>query len=178
MNTHVNDNYLHLKRCFSKYIIISYNNICSKAASSTDLVFSSIHSFLSHCTMISKMLKGKDSDKPLKCIGDVLKIPVTSCIHDRTSRNSLEHYDERLKSWISAFGPDCNIGTYNIGPKSALSIPGLVFVSHYDPIQQVFTFINEDFDIAKIYNEVCRIKKAADDWVNGLQSGLVVPPLI
>src|SRR3989344_2204649 len=53
---------------------IAYSHIDPKAASGNDAVFSSIHSFLSHCAMVSKMLSASDDDNPPKLIGDVLGI--------------------------------------------------------------------------------------------------------
>ncbi|MDP3445205.1 MAG: hypothetical protein Q8T08_20280, partial [Ignavibacteria bacterium] len=84
---------------------ISYANIDKKSANRIDMTFSSIHSFLSHCTMVSKLLNGKDirHDKELliiKNIGQILNINDNSLIHKRKFRNHLEHYDERLESWI------------------------------------------------------------------------------
>lgn len=81
-------------------------------------------------------------------------------------QNHLEHYDERLKQWIREKGINSNIGTYNIGPKSMIQIPNMIFVSHYDPSDNTFTFVNEDFDLGLMLEEVQRIKKLADDWVN------------
>src|SRR5258708_20725593 len=78
---------------------IAYNNIQAKGAVSTDIVFSSIHSFLSHCAMISKLLEASEPGGGAT-IGAVLRVPSSSPIHKRKFRNSLEHYDERLKDWI------------------------------------------------------------------------------
>ena len=169
---------------------ISYNNIDLKVERKTDLVFSSIHSFLSHCAMVSKMLSSKD--RSLNCfdkilvkigiikkpfvIGDVLEIPTSSIIHNRKFRNNLEHYDERLKKWIKEKGINVSIGTYNIGPKSMIQIPNMIFVSHYDPTNNIFTFVNKDFNLGDLYDEVTRIKSLADKWVLKVQSGIIRPP--
>src|SRR3989344_6238631 len=144
---------------------LAYQNIDPKAVHGTDAVFSSIHSFLSHCAIMSKMLSAKDQETPPKSIGDILGITKSSVIHNRKFRNHLEHYDERLKQWIREKGINSNIGTYNIGPKSMIQIPNMVFVSHYDTSDNTFTFINEDFDLGLMLEEVRRIKGLADDWV-------------
>jgi len=144
---------------------LSYKNIDPKAIKGTDLVFSSIHSFLSHCANVSKMLVAEDGGNLPTTIGDVLEIPKNSDIHNRKFRNHLEHYDERLKNWIREKGINANIGTYNIGPKSMIQIPNMVFVSHYDPTNDTFTFVNEDFDLGKLFSEVVRIKDLADLYV-------------
>lgn len=157
---------------------IAYSHVDPKAANANDAVFSSIHSFLSHCAMISKMLKAADDSTPPKSIGNVLGISDVSLIHQRIFRNHLEHYDERLKSWIKQHGVGVNIGTYNIGPRSAIQIPNMVFVSHYDPNNQTFTFVNEDFDLGAMFKEVKRIKSIVDSWVEGTESRKINPPFI
>lgn len=144
---------------------LAYQNINSKAGHGIDTVFSSIHSFLSHCVNVSKMLNAQDGEISPKSIGDILGISKTSIIHNRKFRNHLEHYDERLKQWIRERGIDSNIGTYNIGPKSAIQIPNFVFISHYDPGSNIFTFVDKDFHLGILFNEVQKIKQLADNWV-------------
>src|SRR4029450_10412601 len=46
----------------------AYGNLDPKAAG-TETVFYSIHSFLSHCAMVSKMLKAHDDSSPPVTIG-------------------------------------------------------------------------------------------------------------
>ncbi len=157
---------------------IAFSHLDPKAAANNDAVFSSIHSFLSHCAMVSKMLAAKDDGKPPKSIGDVLGVSCTSLIHQRVFRNHLEHYDERLKAWIKKYALKSMIGTYNIGPKSAMQIPDLVFVSHYDPASGIFTFVNDNFDLTMMFAEVQRIQAMADDWVHCIETGQTSPPFI
>jgi hypothetical protein len=144
---------------------ISYNNIDLKAMRGTDLVFSSIHSFLSHCANVSKLLLADDGENPPTSIGDFLNVLKSSDIHNRKFRNNLEHYDERLKKWIREKGINVSIGTYNIGPKSMIQIPNMVFVSHYDPTNNTFTFVNEDFDLGKLFTEVQKLKNITDLYI-------------
>jgi len=150
-----------------KFALIAYNILLSEGASSTDATFFAAHSFLSHAANVSKLLKTKDIDPPNhnNVIGDELNIDVTSIIHNRDLRNHLEHYDERLQLWILAKGPGANIGTYNVGNKSMIQIPGMVFVTHYDPASQTFTFVDEDYNLKLISEEIRRVQEMADDWV-------------
>ncbi len=157
---------------------IAYSHVDPKSASGNDAVFSSIHSFLSHCAMISKMIKATDDSTPPKPISDILQISDSSVIHQRIFRNHLEHYDERLKDWIKQSGANCNIGTYNIGPKGDLQISNIVFVRHYDSNTKTFTFVNDDFDLSVLANEVQRIKILADTWVKNMESGKTTTPFI
>lgn len=150
---------------------ISFNNIDPKAERASDAVFSSIHSFLSHCALISKLLKAKDDVSPTTVISEVIGISDASVIHNRTFRDHLDHYYDRLKKWIEKYPPDVNIGTYNIGPKSFFKGGNILLVSHYDPATEIFTFVDEDLNLREMYEEVVRIKTEADNWVKSLRGG-------
>lgn len=157
---------------------IAYSHIDPKAAHGNDAVFSSIHSFLSHCAMISKMLMAKDDENHLKSIGSILGVIDSSIIHQRKFRNHLEHFDERMRKWIGKFTIGASIGTYNIGSKSLIQAPAIIFVSHYDPSKHMFTFIDEDFDLSELYVEVQKIKRSADKWVKKMEQNIIKPPFI
>ncbi len=157
---------------------ISYGNIQTKGALGVDLVFSSIHSFLSHCANLSKMLRGGDGGNPPKTIGNVLNIPDSCIIHNRDFRNHLEHYDERLKKWIKEKGVNANIGTYNIMPKNAVQITNMVYVTNFDPTTNTFTFVDKDLDLGRLFAEVENIKSVANNWVKGVESKKILPPFI
>lgn len=92
------------------------------------------------------------------------------------SNDGTWHYDERLKGWIRKFGVNTMIGTYNIGLKSAFQIPGMIFVRHYDPDSQIFTFVNDDFDLDALSVDVKRTKSVADKWVKDMESGVITLP--
>lgn len=162
----------------SHFAGIAYRHIDPKALSGTDLVFSSIHSFLSHAAMVSKMLLANGDDPPSKSIGDILAIPTTSLVHNRKFRNHLEHYDDRLKKWIKEAVMNKTIGTYNIGPKSMIAIPNMIFVSHYDPTNDTFTFVDEDFNLGKLNVEITKINTIADKWVKDIEKGNIRPPFV
>lgn len=148
-----------------RFALISWANLDTKATISNDTAFSSAHSFLSHAANISKLLSAKDiNDSGLgDVIGNELQIPTTSIIHDRRLRNNLEHYDERLKEWLKAKGYMANIGTYNIGPKKAITGSDFIFVTHYDDLAKIFTFVDEDFNLEEIAKEIKKIQAQADD---------------
>ena len=160
----------------AKFAGLAFQNLDPKAIQGPDAVFSSIHSFLSHCTMISKMLKACEVVPDTNNIEQILGIDEHSVIHNRVFRNHLEHYDDRLRRWIGRFAEGTNVGTYNIGPKNAIQVSNFIFVSHYDPTAYTFTFIDEDFDLMALSIEASRIKAAADQWVTSLQSGTLALP--
>jgi len=162
----------------ARFADIAFGHIDPKARAGVDLVFSSIHSFLSHCTMISKMLKGRDRAGAFQTIGQALGIPLTSVIHQRAMRNHLEHYDERLQAWIQKFGPEVNIGINNIGPRSAIQGLNMIFVSHYDPATTIFTFVNEDYDLSMLHSEAMEIGEKASNWSESVRKRLIVPPYV
>jgi len=146
----------------ANFAALAYANVDMKADLSNDIVFSSIHSFLSHCAMISKMLKAESVGRS---IGEVLGIPAGSMIHERRFRNHLEHYDKRLQTWIRDFGLNRLIGLNNIGPKRRVAVRNAVLIRHYDPETSVFTFIDTDFDLSAMYDEAINIKNIADQWI-------------
>jgi len=149
---------------------IAYSHIEPKAMSENDAIFSSIHSFLSHCAMVSKMLSAKYDDNTTQTVGDILGIEGSSPVHMRTLRDHFEHYYARLKAWIKKHGTNITIGDYNIGPKSAFNIPNMVYVRHYDPTTTSFTFVNEDFNLGILFDEIVKIKALADNWVKKVQT--------
>lgn len=155
---------------------IAYKNINPKTVKGTDAVFSSIHSFLSHCANVSKMLKAIDDENPSKTIGDILGVSKNSNIHKRKFRNCLEHYDKELKKWIKNKKNNSSIGTYNIGPKSAIQSNDMILVNHYDPTDDTFTFVNKDFNLNIMHKEVSKIKTVADKWITRMQFGIIKPP--
>jgi len=149
-----------------KYAQISYKNLKKKLEKNIDISFSSAHSFLIHAANISKLLLAIDIADASKgmVIGKILNIDIRSCIHDRCLRNNLEHYDERLKNWIKDLEIGSNIGINNIGPKSAIDSKNFVYVKHLDPGKMVFTFIDEDFDLESIMDEITHILLEIKKW--------------
>ncbi len=160
----------------AKFACLAFDNIDIKKTKNQDVLFSSIHSFLSHAANISKLLKSKD-DSTGMAIGDILSIPTSSIVHDRNFRNHLEHYDERLKNWIDKYPADVNIGTYNIAPKGAIK-GNILFVSHYDPDSNIFVFVDDEFKLSDLHKEVLIIIQIADSWVKKFEKGVIKPPLI
>ena len=156
---------------------LAFANIDRKSVGGTDGVFSSIHSFFSHCAMVSKMLKA-NYQKDSKSIGKILGVSDTSPIHKRKFRNFIEHYDKELKKWINKKGVNISIGTYNVGPKSMIKIPNMVFVSHYDPNNNTYTFVDQDINLNTLHGAVEKIKNKADEWVKLVQSGAKQRPFI
>lgn len=151
-------------RAQATFAEMAYRNIDRKAHIVNEwIVFSSIHSFLSHCAMISKMLRAKGATKTIE---KILGLPLKSIIHDREFRNHLEHYDERLKKWIRKAGVGASVINHCIGDKTMISGDNIVFVSFYNPMNKIFTFIDEEFNLELMFAEVQKIKNKTEKWLN------------
>ncbi len=63
-------------------------------------------SFLSHTAMVSKLFKPAPSTPISTCraqqLNEVLKVPDNALLLDRSIRNNVEHFDERIDRWIDA----------------------------------------------------------------------------
>jgi hypothetical protein len=141
---------------------LAYANLHQKAELTTPGAFSSIHSFLAHCAMISKMLQGRFETTS---IGDVLGLAPNSLIHDRRFRDHLEHYYDWLQKLAKKVGKS-PVAIHTIGPRHMIRVENVVLISHYDPGHCIFTFMGDDFDLASMNAEANRIEEIADQWIN------------
>ena len=147
---------------------VAFNNIEIKSTYNVKISFSSIHSFLTHCAMLSKILwsnRLKDEESG-KSLAQILNIPDNLKIKSRNYRNILEHYDEYLKEWVNAKGKDINILDNNIGPKDKIKVDNSIWVRHYDPTNHTFTLIDNELNLFELYREVETIKGKAAEWLN------------
>ncbi|KXK26868.1 MAG: hypothetical protein TR69_WS6001000889 [candidate division WS6 bacterium OLB20] len=84
------------------FAIRSFESLEPKVARNTDLVFSSIHSFLTHCAMVSKLLKANPQNSKSapyeETVASLIGVKESSSIHKRSARNRLEHYDEHVQN--------------------------------------------------------------------------------
>lgn len=150
-------------RAQAQFAEMAFKNIGEKPGRGDEwAVFSSIHSFLSHCAMVSKMLTAKGTRRS---VYEALGLPVDSIVHDRQFRNHLEHYDERLKQWIKKAGVGSRIINHIVGHRADLPTRNTVIISFYDPYERIFTFVDEEFDLGKLFKCVEAIKKTANTWL-------------
>lgn len=149
----------------TKFAQIAYKNIKSKEEQDTAITFSSIHSFLSHCAMLSKLLWSEESSKNSQNekIADILNIPGDLLIRDTRFRNDLEHYDERLKSLLNESDSGFNMSDYNIKPKEDIKTEDGVVIRHFDPNANQFTMLGKEIDLGKLYDNVNYIKKRIEN---------------
>jgi hypothetical protein len=155
------------------FAFIALKNIEKKSKRNKCTVFSSLHSFLTHCANISKLLwSGKDRrgnyvgvHKMLdQDLADLLGLSAEnfSLLKNKSFRNDLDHYDERLVEWIKQASQsslpvcDCVIGTKNGEPT--------FYIRHYDPNTEIFTFMNRELDINAMKSELLELNKV----INGI----------
>lgn len=147
----------------------AFRNIDRKAQADNDMLFSSIHSFLSHCANVSKLLRSSYLVVNGQTIEQVLAVSEQSEIHDRWFRNSLDHYDERLAEWINEMGSSNKslILDYNVGPLDALGVDldTAVVVRHYDRDLYRLNLLGRAINLHTLLEESRRIRTAADTWL-------------
>jgi hypothetical protein len=133
-------------------------------------LFSSIHSFLTHTSNVSKLLwpptgggdkQGrKDRKERGKVLRRILGLTGDNALKNRSLRDHLEHFDERMDTWRKSVGDAKKIKykDYVVAPASTLKersqVENPLGVSaemrRFDPMSNTFTFRGEDFDLQKL----------------------------
>jgi hypothetical protein len=133
-------------------------------------VFRQIHSLLTHASNVSRMFwppspkqkkneTAQDYENRLQKIdkvarGRVLKVEYglddSNPLKNRTLRDHLEHYDERLDHWRNN-SVNRNIVSDTIGPPNAIIGPAETdMMRWFDPTRNVFKFRGEEYDLQSI----------------------------
>ena len=133
-------------------------------------VFRQIHSLLTHASNISIMFwppspkqKQNETDQDFEdrllkidkvVRGRVLKVEYglddSNPLKNRTLRDHLEHYDERLDHWRNN-SVNRNIVSDTIGPPNAIVGPAETdMMRWFDPTRNVFKFRGEEYDLQGI----------------------------
>ncbi len=152
----------------AKFTEIAFENILKKSSGNNAATFSSIHSFLTHSAVISRLLWSPALAKNVlnKTLADILNLQDNLKLKERKFRDVLDHYDEYLKKWIDEKNGNAGILDNNIGPKDKLKVSNAVWIRHYDPTTTVFTLIDKDLDLNEIHQEIKKVKAAAEKWLN------------
>lgn len=137
-------------------------------------VFRQIHSFLTHTSNVSRLFwppvpKRRDAEseaeyhariQPLDkvqrsmSLRQLYGIDDTHCLRNRTLRDHLEHYDERLDHWRQT-STNRNIASDTIGPRN--SIVGLAatdMMRWFDPSTNAFLFRGEEYNLQELATAV------------------------
>ena len=135
-----------------RYAEIAYSNALNKSERDVAVTFSSIHSFLSHSGLVSKLLWSRTLAQNIqsKNLAGILVVSEDSKIKDRTFRDILEHYDNYLKKWINEKGENASIWDNNIGPVEVFNFQNGIRVRHFDPTTSIYTLIGTDLSLIHI----------------------------
>lgn len=148
-----------------RFALTAFENITKKGEGDLITTFSSIHSFLTHCANISRLLWSPASNHNSsikKELGDdlsaLLNIPTLSLLKNRKFRDDLDHYDERLIEWIKNAYPNKQATTdLVIGEK--LQNKGMLYLRHYEPQSHVYTFNNKELNLKDLHDEITNLSQ-------------------
>ena len=138
-------------------------NAAGRLAESSDPIeiWSSIQAILVAAGNVSRILW--PARKPYKERGkqlrDLIGVDDQNLISDRTFRNHLEHYDERVEEWFNENDSAVYIDSI-IDPieRPSWSLPG-TFHRSYNPVTQVLSFQEESIDLAAVLRELESIRE-------------------
>ena len=146
----------------------AFQNISKKGEGNVILTFSSIHSFLSHCANISKILWSNGEGGIRETVGEniasLLGIEESSPIKDMSFRNDFEHYDERLVRWVRNAlqkKEGYSIVDYTMNP---IVRDNTLYLRTYDPDKKIYTSINRNLDLGILYQELLRVRALAAQY--------------
>jgi len=146
------------------FALATFKNITKKGEGNVITTFSSIHSFLTHCANISRLLWSpkKNRNPNIKDeIGNdlavLLKIPELPLLQNRKFRDDLDHYDERLVNWIKNAYPNKQATTdLVIGEKR---LTGMLYLRHYNPGIGIYTFNNNELNLKELHREIILLQE-------------------
>ncbi len=140
-------------------------------------VFRQTHSFLTHASNVSRLFwptvpKRHDSeadaayqtrigrlDKVQRavCLRNLYKLEDDNCLRNRTLRDHLEHYDERLDHWRQT-SEHRNIVSDTIGPPNAIvGVASTDLMRWFDPSSNSFRFRGEEYDLQELATAIDRL---------------------
>lgn len=143
-------------------------------------IFRTIHSFLTHACIVSRLIWPPVADQNCFCakpkaegrickvcmarlrrdkLHEALEIPETHILQDRELRNHLEHFDERLDEWVRD-SVNQSISIDNIGPGSAIpKLDNIDTMRGYDPYSGEYCFRGELYSMQNILEGIIDILK-------------------
>jgi hypothetical protein len=154
-------------------------------------LFRSLHSFLTHAGVVSRLLwpsmptKRRDEDRANydlrkaqavnrgKQVRLALGLPDEQPGGHRTLRDHLEHFDERLDEWVLTSRRN-TFTDYCVGPPSLMFGLGRSDVMRwFDPTAGSFYFRGERFDLSALLTWVNEVRGRAEQ---ARKSGVTTPP--
>lgn len=152
------------------FALKAFQNISVKGEGEMLTTFSSIHSFLTHCANISKLLwsvpsrikKGSIKDALGANLADELKITTLPLLKDKTFRDDLDYYDERMVNWIKRFYPKNAtsarkvVNDLSMGTKTSKDT---LYLRHYNPKTGIYTFDEHELNLHDLNREILELQK-------------------
>jgi len=139
------------KRAFEEYLR-------ALVASDVPSVFYHAHHFLIHATSIDRLIDVDASSFRGQYLASVFSGKTSDLKQFRRLRNHLEHFDERLDTWVKNFSGyaffDMNIIT------GAKGFPTNAFLRAMDGY--IFRFHREDYDLQSLHSEVEKLAQLLD----------------
>lgn len=154
------------------FALSAHSNITIKGEGNAITTFSSIHSFLTHSANISKLL-WPNPGAPISVrteirqdLGDALGAPDLPLLKDTSFRNDLDHYDERMVTWIKDEYPKHKNGDpsrrtvsdLTIGDKNQKGGENALHLRNYNPGTHVYTYGDKDLDLDEMHRELLTLQ--------------------
>ena len=159
---------------------IDFNNLLQSLSShetrQTRIVWLHLSSFLSHAAMISKYLapinpRGVKRDR-MKILGDKLNVGDDSNVLPRDARDNIEHFDERIDTWVGRDGAILEVVLDNRARFDYLRV-NEKYVKRV-LLQEELIFVSEkrdgskfELELGPLFEEIKRIGEEATNWIEG-----------
>lgn len=151
---------------FRSALVTLYSGNMANVATTTDHMWLSLHAFLTQCANVSKMLWPVGRDKSRSERGEhlrgLLNITDDSPLHERTLRDKMDHFDERLDEWV-AQSKSRNLATWNVfEPGSVAGIDVHDYVGVLDPVNMKVTILGKDYEIMPLVEATARLLREVE----------------
>ncbi|HAT2139348.1 TPA: hypothetical protein I8027_001776 [Legionella pneumophila] len=137
------------------------NQFSELLKSSQQEFFRAVEHFLHHAAAISHLLfpareKSKTRAEHLR---KILNIDEQNALKDRTLRDHLVHFDERLDNWANN-SKRKNFVDHCIGDikKLVSGVDSTDYIRNFNPNNMEYIFLNETFNLNDILNAIIQIK--------------------
>lgn len=167
------------RQCRHALRAISAVNSALDGPLDAEALFFHLHAFLVHVAAVSRLFwpgssRRSDTGVRAKARGEDLrrrlKLKEQHPVASRDLRNHLEHYDERVDSWVQE-STHHNLSTDSVGPISVFSGPTMSardVLRHYDRDARAFVFRGEEFPLQPIVDGLLDMRERIAQRVRGL----------
>ena len=127
--------------------------------------FALLHYLLIHAGIVSRILWPPAKKAPrvrrARELREMLGVDDTHTLADRRLRNHLEHYDERLDSWVKESVRHGFVDRW-IGPRAGIQgVDDKDIFRLFDPVEKVFIFRGESYAIQGLVDSLDDIRELA-----------------